>query len=84
MDLEYQYLVGRLQEALASDPRVNALDIKIVLTGGKLHLTGQVPTEQRRQAVNEVIHEVMPDVAIRNELTLLELGQAAGPETIHD
>lgn len=84
MDLEYQYLVGRLQEALASDPRVNVLDIKIVLTGGKLHLTGQVPTEQRRQAVNEVIHEVMPEVSIRNELTLLELGQAADPEAIHD
>jgi osmotically-inducible protein OsmY len=82
MDLEYQYLIGRLQEALAADPRVNSLDIKIVLSGGKLHLTGQVPTEQRRQAVNEVILEVVPGISIRNELTLLELAQATSPEEI--
>ncbi len=82
MDLEYQYLVGKLQEALAADPRVNTLDIRVVVTGGKLHLTGEVPTEARRAAVNAIAAEVLPGIPVRNELSLLELHGGAQPEAI--
>ena len=54
MNQEYQYLVGKLQEALAVDDRVNALDIRISIAHGRLHLTGEVPTEERRAAVQRV------------------------------
>lgn len=82
--MEYQYLVGKLQEALANDPRVNALDIKAVVTGGRVHLTGQVPTAERRDAVDRVAAELLPDVPVRNDVTVLELSEAAGPERIDD
>lgn len=73
MDLEYQYLVARLQEALAADARVNALDIKVVVVGGRVHLIGQVPTEERRTAVTAVAAETAPGVQLQNEITVLEL-----------
>jgi osmotically-inducible protein OsmY len=75
MDLEYQYLVGKLQEALANDTRVNAQDIRVVVTGGRIHLTGEVSTIERRAAVNEVVGEVLPGIPVRNELSVLELAK---------
>jgi osmotically-inducible protein OsmY len=84
MDLEYQYLVGKLQEALAADSRVNTLDIRIVVTGGKIHLNGEVPTEARRSAVNNVVAEVLPGIPVRNDITVLELHEARQPEAIDD
>jgi osmotically-inducible protein OsmY len=83
MDLEYQYLVGKLQEALASDTRVNAQDIRVVVTGGRIHLMGEVSTPERRLAVSEVAAEVLPGIPVRNELTVLDLaGGNPEPESI--
>jgi osmotically-inducible protein OsmY len=82
MDLEYQYLVARLQEALACDERVGSQDIKVVLTAGRIHLIGDVPTEARRAAADEVAHVIAPGVVVRNELRVLELGEVPRPEAI--
>ena len=77
MDMEYQYLVGKLQEAMARDARVNALDIRIVVTGGRVHLTGEVPTEERRAALTELAAQVLPGTPVRNEVTVM--GALAAP-----
>jgi osmotically-inducible protein OsmY len=82
MDLEYQYLVARLQEAFARDERVSSLDIKVVLTGNLIHLVGDVPTELRRNAVDEIARRVVPGVPIRNELQVLALDEARDAEDI--
>jgi osmotically-inducible protein OsmY len=74
MELEYQYLVGKLQEALASDTRVNAQDIRVVVTGGCIHLIGEGSTPERRSAASEVAAAVLPGIPVRNELTVLDLG----------
>jgi len=84
MDLEYQYLVGHLQEALAADPRVSALDIKVVATGGRIHLMGEVTTQERRDAVNALVLEVLPGVPVRNQITVLELSGAPEPEDLRE
>jgi osmotically-inducible protein OsmY len=77
MDLEYQYLVGRLQEALAADARVSSLDIKVKVTGGTIHLMGEVPTEERRSALADVAAAVLPGTPVRNDVTVL--GALAAP-----
>jgi osmotically-inducible protein OsmY len=82
MDLEYQYLVARLQEAFARDERLSSLDIKVVLTGNRIHLIGEVPTELRRAAADEIAHGIAPGVPVRNELRVLALDEAHGPEDI--
>ena len=84
MNQEYQYLVGRLQEALAVDERVSALDIRINIVHGRVHLTGEVPTRERREAVLEVAREVLPELDMRNEITVLELGDPVREEAVGD
>ena len=84
MNVDYQYLVGRLQTALATDPRVNMLDVKVMVTNDKIHLTGQAIRENRKQSVEQVVLELFPELEIKNELTTLEVGQPAQPEVISD
>jgi osmotically-inducible protein OsmY len=81
---EAQYLVGRLKEALAVDDRVGALDIRVTITHGRVHLTGEVSTEQRRAAVQRIAEEVLPHLDVRNEITVLELTEVAGAEALDD
>ena len=82
MDLEYQYLVARLQEAFARDERLSSLDIKVLLTGNRIHLIGDVPTEPRRTAADEIARRIAPGVPVRNELRVLALDEAHGAEDI--
>ena len=82
MNQEYQYLVGRLQEALAVDQRVNALDIRITIAHGRVHLTGEVPTAERQAAVQRIAEELLPDLEVRNEITVTELNDAGKPEAL--
>jgi osmotically-inducible protein OsmY len=84
MNSDYQYLVGKLQHALAVDQRVNMLDVKVVVRGSKIYLTGDVATEERRRAVAEVVAELLPGVEVRNELNVMEINQPPQPEIIHD
>jgi len=84
MNSDYQYLVGELQHALATDERVNMLDIKVIVRSGKIHLIGQVATEERRRAVAEVVIELLPGVEVRNELTVLQVKTPPQAEIIHD
>ena len=84
MNVDYQYLVGRLQTALATDPRVNMLDIKVMVTNDKVHLTGQVLSDNKKRSVEEVVLELFPYMEIRNELTTIEVGQPREPEVISD
>lgn len=82
MDLEYQYVVARLQEAFARDERLSSLDIKVVLTGNRIHLMGDVPTEPRRAAADEIARREVPGAEVRNELRVLALDEAHGAEDI--
>ena len=84
MNVDYQYLVGRVQTALATDPRVNMLDIKVMVTNDKVHLTGQVLSDNKKRSVEEVVLELFPNLEIRNELTTIEVGQPREPEVISD
>ncbi len=83
MNAEYQYLVGKLGHALATDPRVNALDVKVRVCGDKIHLTGEIPTEERRDAATLVVVELAPGVEVLNELTVYELNPTTTAEAIH-
>jgi hypothetical protein len=56
-----QYLIGRVQEALAHDPRLGELDIQVFLSGA-------VATSVRRAAIAEVVNELLPDYQIHNEV----------------
>ena len=80
--MDNEYLLGKLEEAFASDARVSTLDIRVAIAHGRLHLTGEVPTEERRLAVEQVAREVLPELEVRNEVTVMELTRAGKAERL--
>jgi osmotically-inducible protein OsmY len=70
------YLIQRVREALAHDPRVGELELRVKMVGPKVFVTGSVPTNERRRAVAEIVHEVLPDAEVHNETTVTTLAEA--------
>jgi hypothetical protein len=74
-----EYLVGRIQQALATDPRTGELELDVRIAGGRVFLSGSVVTDDRCRAVEEVVREVAPELGISNELSVVN-EQEPGPE----
>ena len=74
-----EYLIGRIQQALATDPRTGELELDVRIAGGRLFLTGAVATRERCAAVEEVVREVAPDLDVANQLTVSAEAEP-GPE----
>jgi hypothetical protein len=81
-DLIDDYEVQRLRDALATDERVAEMGVQVNLVAGKVFLTGQVATEERRQAVATVAGEVLPDYDIHNDTVVTEVADAPRVEHI--
>jgi hypothetical protein len=77
-----QYLVGRIQDLLAHDPRVGELDVQVRVVGERVFLRGSVPTEERRDAITTVVHELIPDHEVHNEVTVVAGGVETEPEEL--
>lgn len=65
-----EYLIGHIQQALATDPRTGELELDVRIAGGRIFLTGAVATRERCAAVEEVVREVAPDLDVANQLTV--------------
>ena len=76
------YAVQRLRDALAADERLAEMGVQVRLVAGKVFLTGQVATEERRQAVGEVAAEVLPDYEVHNDTVVTEVADAPRVEHI--
>jgi len=70
------YLIQRVREALAHDPRVGELELRVKMVGEKVFVTGTVPTDERRRAVSDVVHEVLPEAEVHNETTIPPMAEA--------
>ncbi len=81
-DSEERYVVARVAEALAADERTSELGVEVTVAGGSVHLTGAVPTAQRRDAVAAVAAEVVPDRDVVNDVTVPELPEPAAVEEL--
>jgi hypothetical protein len=68
------YAIQRVRDALAADERVAEMGVQVRIAAGKVFLTGQVPTDERQQAVGVVAGEVLPEYEIHNETVVTELG----------
>ena len=82
MTADNDYLVGRIRQALAEDPRVNKQDIRVEVLDKRVHLFGDTSTEERRAAISEVVSEVAPDLEIRNEIAVRRVDVPIVPEVI--
>ncbi|HEV3475678.1 MAG TPA: BON domain-containing protein [Actinomycetota bacterium] len=77
-----EYLLGRIQQALATDDRTGELELDVRIAGGRIFLTGTVATAERRDAVQVVVREVAPDLEVVNELSLPPAGAPGAEEDL--
>ena len=77
-----QYVIERVHRALAEDPRVGELNVDVTLAGGRVFLTGDVPTPKRKEAISAVVGELLPEHEVCNETTVAVLAPVGDPEDI--
>jgi hypothetical protein len=69
------YLVGHLHEALLADSRLHEQGLEIVVVSTRrIAVHGEVATEARREAVLDVIHSLVPDLDVLDDLRVSPLG----------
>ena len=49
------YIAAHVQEALARDPRVNEPELEVQVVNRRVFVTGVVPTNERREAIEAVV-----------------------------
>jgi len=76
------YLIERVRHALAHDERTNELDVHVTVAGGKIFVTGTVPTTERCAAITEVARDALPDHEVFNQVTVYELKEPTEAEEI--
>lgn len=70
------YLIERIRDQLLHDPLVGELDLHIVIDDGRVTITGNVGTADRRDAAGRIVAEACPDCEVRNETTVSEYPEA--------
>lgn len=65
-----EYVVGRVRQALAEDPRVGEQHIDIAVRGQRVVLVGEVTTPERRDAASQVVSELLPGLDVCNEMVV--------------
>ena len=56
------YLASHVKEALAADPRVASLDLRVDVRDNVVHLVGEVASENVRRSVDDILRS-LPEVA---------------------
>ena len=77
-----EYLVGRIEDGLAHEPRLHELAVRVEMAGDDVLLTGEVATEERRRRVEAVARELAPGHGVRNETTVVEAPPPGGMERV--
>ena len=76
------YEAEHIRDALIHDGRVNELDVHVRLVNETLVITGNVASEQRRDAITEVVGELAPGVPLRNDVNVTDLSAPSGQEVV--
>jgi osmotically-inducible protein OsmY len=79
---EPRYEQERIRQALATDPRVGEPELSVDVVAGRVLITGSVPSERVRTAIDSVVEEVAPGAAMDNRVTVAPAHEPTGEETI--
>lgn len=75
------YTEAHVAEALATDQRVATLGIEVSIRAREVFLSGDVGTRERKDAVSEVVTELLPGYTVHNDTSAREFPR--GVETEH-
>ena len=76
------YVAAHVQEALARDPRVNEPELEVRVVNHRVFVTGVVPTNERREAIEAVVRDVSPGFDVENQTTVARYPEAGEPERV--
>lgn len=76
------YVVGRIQEALVQESGAGEFGVQVAMRGEDVYLTGEVPTEERRDAITAIVRGVAPDRRIHNEISVFTVVEPRGSENL--
>ena len=76
------YTKGRIMEALTSDERIADHDIRIIVSDSVVVVKGEVFTKEQKEAINEVIHKLEPEMELKNQVHIRILTPPEGSEAI--
>jgi len=76
------YEAEHVREALATDPRVNAPELRVRIGAGIVHVDGVVPTAERRAAIEAVVAELCPGFRVDDRTTIADYTPERGVETL--
>src|SRR5690606_32530575 len=74
--------VAHLKQTIATDPRTHELEIQIEASGTKVLLRGDVTSEERRNAVEEIVKECFAENPVENQIRVIELSEPTQSEEI--
>ena len=65
------YAMEHIHQALAGDPRVNEPELRVNVVAGRIVITGDVPTEERKRAIPRVVRELYPDAVVEDQTNVV-------------
>lgn len=71
-DAPVDYLIGHIEEALACDPRVNENGLHVTINAQRVFVDGTVSTRERFDAVDVVVHELLPGWTVCNQAAVAD------------
>lgn len=77
-----EYLVGHIEDALARDPRVSENDLHVRISAGRVLVHGTVSTDERRRAIPDVVHGLLPECEVVNEATVTDYPEVEDVEQL--
>jgi osmotically-inducible protein OsmY len=75
------YTAEHIHQALASDERVSEPELRVRVVAGRVIVTGDIHTEERRAAVPAVVRDVDPKLVVDNQTTVIGT-TPPGPTTV--
>lgn len=82
MDESSPYTAEEIRQALAADSRFGELGIKVRVVDDAVVLSGEVTTQQRRDAATTIVTALAPSLTVRNGLTVKARRQQPDEERI--
>ncbi len=77
-----QYAVAHLRRALAEDERTYELGIHVTIRGETIVLDGEVESDERRQLIETVVRETLPQLAVHNDVRVARITAPDQHETL--
>lgn len=82
MDAADHYLVAEIHDLLARDPRLAELHLDVSVVGEHVHVSGEVATEDRRQAVLDLLRERLAGKDVHCHVSVIPTEGPQAPEPI--